>query len=36
MKYELYKRKWQALNRSWNELHRIDAVAAQEMENDHH
>ena len=28
MKYELYKRKWQALNRSWNELHRIDAVAA--------
>ena len=29
MKYELYKRKWQALNRSWNELHRIDAVAAQ-------
>ena len=30
MKYELYKRKWQALNRSWNELHRIDAVAAGE------
>ena len=29
MKYELYKRKWQSLNRSWNELHRIDAVAAQ-------
>ena len=29
MKCELYKRKWQALNRSWNELHRIDAVAAQ-------
>jgi len=30
MKYELYKRKWQALNRSWNELYRIDAVAAGE------
>ena len=29
MKYELYK-KWQALNRSWNELYRIDAVAAGE------
>jgi len=28
MKYELYKRKWKALNRSWNELHRIDAVVA--------
>ena len=29
MKYELYKRKWKALNRSWNELHKIDAVSAQ-------
>ena len=25
-KYQLYKRKWMALNRSWNELHRLDAV----------
>ena len=29
MKYELYKRKWRALNRSWNELHKIDAITAQ-------
>ena len=25
-KYQLYRRKWMALNRSWNELHRLDAV----------
>ena len=29
-KYQLYKRKWMALNRSWNELHRLDAVNVRE------
>ena len=29
-KYQLYKRKWMALNRSWNELHRLDAVNVSE------